>query len=164
MTHPHLTGKTASVTGAGRAALILAPLLVLAACGSKEPENTEVTINGKDVAIATAGAATGLVDTSDLPAFVEIYESGTPVMNMKSSDGPQSGGLLSYTVKAPIADVVAFHRASAKRSGITFKTEATTPDGMTLMGTNADETQTLMVIIASGEETTVSLTHSRKTG
>ncbi len=146
--------------------LMIAATLVLVGCGSKDADTdkTEVTVNGKNVASAMAGAATGLVDTSDLPDFVEIYESGTPAMNMKASDNGQTGGMLSYTVKAPVADVVAFHRESAKRHGITFKTEATTPEGVMLAGTNADETETLLVNINAGEETMVALTHSRKTG
>jgi hypothetical protein len=141
--------------------------LLLASCGGGDaaPEATAEAENAGNVASAVAGAATGLIDTSDLPAFVEIYEGGTPIMNMKSNDGGNAGGLLSYTVKAPIADVVAFHRASAKRAGIEFKTEAAAQEGMTLAGTSADESKSLMVIIVAGDgETTVSLTHGTKSG
>ncbi|GGI88896.1 hypothetical protein GCM10007973_26580 [Polymorphobacter multimanifer] len=154
---------------------ITAPLLplamLLAACSDSgaapeaSAEAARDARNAGNVASAMAGSATGLVDISDLPDFVEMYQGATPIMNMKTNDSGAAGGLLSYTTTAPITEVVAFHRASAKRNGIDFKTEAATPDGMTLAGTSADEARSLMVMIARGEaETTVSLTHARKTG
>ncbi len=149
--------------------LILAILVAACSDSGAAPEASAEAArdarNAGNVASAMAGSATGLVDTSDLPDFVEMYQGATPVMNMKTNDSGAAGGLLSYTTTAPITDVIAFHRASAARNGIEIKTETTTPDGMMLGGTSADESETLMVMIARGEaETTVSLTHATKSG
>ena len=149
---------------------ILAPaLLLLAACGDKEAVDASAAPDSQaeagEVASAVAGAATGLVSTEGLPKFVEMYEGGTPVMHMKTADGDKLGGLFSYTVDAPLADVVAFHRESMKKAGIEVTTEMSAQDSLSFGGTGKGEGMSVLTTIASGEEgVTVSQTYGQNGG
>ncbi|WP_439532470.1 hypothetical protein [Polymorphobacter sp.] len=145
--------------------LMISALLGLAACGSSEEKAVDASSSDTEragaVASAVAGAATGMVSTADLPDFVEMYEGGTPVMNMKTADGGNKGGLFSYSVDAPLADVVAFHRQSAEKAGIAISTEMAAQDSLTFGGADKDETRRLLTTISKGEDgVTVSLTYS----
>lgn len=147
--------------------LTVTALLLITACGSKETETSEtnVTVNGKDVAIATASAATGLVDTSNLPDFVRVYEGATPVLNMNTNENGKRGGVFTYTVKASVADVVAFHREDFKAAGMEINTELASPGSIAIGGESADKSRTLFVTISGGEEgepTSVNIAHATK--
>jgi hypothetical protein len=146
--------------------LVMAGALALAACGGDKNEAaseaaTDMERAG-DVASATAGAMTGMVSTDDLPDFVVMMPGGTPVMHMKSSEGDTRGGVFTYTVEAPIAEVVAFHRSATQKAGIPISMEMAGADTMTFGGSNKDEKKQLVTTI-SGQvegEVSVSLTYS----
>lgn len=147
--------------------LTFTALLLVAACGSKETETSEtnVTVNGADVAIAAAGAASGLVDTSNLPDFVRIYEGATPVLNMSSNENGKKGGVITYTVKASVADVVTFYRETFKAAAMKINTEMTSPGSIALGGESEDKARTMFVTISGGEggePTSVNIAHATK--
>ena len=151
-------------------AVSLAPaLLLLAACGS---DDKAVTIDTSgdgpsvgEVARAMAGAGTSLVNTDDLPDFVQMYSGGTPVMHMKTTDGDNLGGLFSYNVDAPLEEVVAFHREALKQAGITITTEMAAQDRLTFGGSDAAESKRLLATVSKGEDAvSVSLTYSLPKG
>jgi hypothetical protein len=147
---------------------LVPPLLLLAACGGGEEATAPAPDSRADageVASAVAGAASGLVSTEGLPDFVEVYEGGTPVMHMKTGDAQKRGGLFSYSVDAPLEDVVAFHRESMKKAGISTTTEIAAQDSLSFGGTDSGETRQLLTTISKDESgVTVSQTYSLPAG
>jgi hypothetical protein len=147
---------------------ILAPLLILAACGGSNSDEAAPSASA-DVAAATAvaGAANGLVDTSNLPDFVRIYEGATPVLNMTSNEDGKQGGILTYTVDAQVADVVAFHKQGFEAAGLKISTEMNSAGSVAFGGESEDKTRTLFITVAGGEggePTSVNIAHGRKSG
>jgi hypothetical protein len=146
--------------------LAIAGALALAACGGgKEEAAGEAAADietAGNVASATAGAMTGMVSTDDLPDFVTMMDGGKPAMHMKSSEGGNKGGVFSYTVEAPIAEVVAFHRSAMEKAGIAITMEMAGADTMTFGGSQKDEKRQLVTTISGAPEgeVSVSLTYS----
>jgi len=144
--------------------------LLLSACGGADDKSSSKdgmtgAQTAASVATAAAGAATGLVSTAGLPAFVEMYEGGTPVMHMQTSERDTRGGLFSYTVDAPLEQVVAFHRQSSEKAGFLISTEMAAQDSLTFGGRNKDETMQLLATISRAEDgISVSLTYSLPKG
>jgi|GEM_PF-5988334 len=139
-------------------------LLLLAACGGGDEkaaaESGDDIVSASDLTSGMAGAATGLVSTDGLPDFVTMYRGGTPAMHMKSVDGDKRGGMFSYTVDAPLKDVVDFHRAAFEKAGIAITMEAAAGEGITFGGSSEDETRNAMAIIGAGEDgTSASITY-----
>ncbi|WP_416907686.1 MAG: hypothetical protein ACMVO5_11765 [Polymorphobacter sp.] len=138
--------------------------LLLTGCGSNDNVADSASSDAATVADIAAQGATGLVDTSNLPDFVPVYEGATPIMNMTSQEGDNRGGVFAYSVDAPAADVIAFNRAAFEKAGIEISTEMSAPGGLSLGGQNKDKGLTLFVTITpgeNGEPTSVNVSHSR---
>jgi hypothetical protein len=138
--------------------LVIPLSLALVACGGGKDEAASDIETAGNVASATAGAVTGMVSTDDLPDFVVMMRGGTPVMHMKSSEGGNRGGVFSYTVEAPIAEVVAFHRSATKKAGIPVTMEMAGADTMTFGGSKEDEKKQLVTTVSGQSEGEVSVT------
>ncbi len=147
---------------------LIIPLLILTACGgSNSDEAAPSASNEVAMAKAVAGSATGLVDTSNLPDFVAVYEGATPVLNMTSNEDGKQGGVFTYTVNATVADVVAFHKQGFEAAGMKISTEMNSAGSVAFGGESEDKTRTLFVTITGGEggePTSVNIAHARQSG
>jgi hypothetical protein len=144
--------------------------LLLAGCGGGDSGQIDVS-EVKDeasAAVALGKAAAGNVSATNLPDFVAMYRGATPSLNMRQRDKDgEVGGMFAYTVKADVADVLAFHRGLADKAGISFDTEMQMGTGLTLAGRSKDEAMTLALTLGTDEdsgEVTVTQTYADKRG
>lgn len=118
--------RTATVAGA------LA--LILAACGSETGGggmNTTLE-DGTDISSATGDK--GLAVPDNLPDFAPIYPGGI-VENVVVNEKAPGKGILSFRVKANVADVVGFYRKNGETAGLALKQDQDTGSGQSLMFT-----------------------------
>lgn len=150
----------------GPALVALAPLILLAGCDRSTGASD--TAAAPSPPSAAEAAASGIADTigsaasgrpiprEGLPDYVETRENGRYLTGMTFSNDRREGGMLMYEAPGPLADVVAFHRASLERHGMTA-TEPTVHPVRDYMetrfeGRTADGISTLSITIIDKSE------------
>ena len=142
---------------------LLAPLALVAGCDSADGPSVPASPPS-----ATEAAAAGIVETlgsaaagrpiprEGLPDYVETREGGRYMTGMNFSNELRQGGMVMYSAPGPLAEVMAFHRASLERHGMTPGEAAVRPvrDHMetTFEGRTADGKSHLTVTIIDKSE------------
>ena len=156
------------------AALAVTPVLLLTGCG---PEG-----GSKDAAAsatspgAIEAAASGVADVigseaagrpiprDGVPAYVETMPGASYLTSSSGENALRSTGMLMYAVERPTEEIIAFHRASLERQGMTPGETTTRPVRKTtetsFAGKSVDGRSSLTVtIITDGKPRTVIQLH-----
>lgn len=114
------------------ATIAFTPLVLLAGCGpqggsveapAEAPSAVEAAAAGVSEVIRSEAAGRP-IPREGLPDYVETAPGGSYVTSSSGANALRTTGMLLYFAPGSVADLVAFHRASMERHGMT-PTEAT---------------------------------------
>ena len=115
------------------ATIAFTPVMLLVGCGP-QGGSADAPAKGTDAVEATAAGVSEVVRSEaagrpfpreGLPDYVEAAPDGSYVTSTSGENALRTTGMLLYFAPGSVADLVAFHRASMERHGMTV-TEATT--------------------------------------
>ena len=106
--------------------------LVLAACGSETGDGGMGVTLEDGSTVTTAISDKGLAVPANLPDFAPIYPGGI-VENVVVNEGAPGKGILSFKVKATVAEVASFYRQNGEKVGLDLKQDQDTGSGQSLM-------------------------------
>lgn len=143
------------------ATIAVTPVLLLLGCGAQgeskdagapaaSPGAVEAAASGV-AAVIRSEAAGRPIPRDGVPDYVETMPDASYITSSSGENTLRSTGMLMYGVKQPAAEVIAFHRASLERNGMTPGAAATRPvrktTETTFSGKSADGRSSLAVTV-----------------
>lgn len=150
-------------------ALMLTPLLLLAACGSKEETITVKNGDGVETKITTEkdGGTTTLssdkgnivfkegAEGASFPAYAPQYP-GSEITSSANFTGTGSeggsGSMVTQTTSDAPDKVMAFYKAKITEAGMKTNMETTTPEGAMMMVGDASGKSGMMITMSKGDD------------
>ncbi len=91
-------------------ALAMIPMLALSACDRADPAKQA----------AERRAETAQADPR-LPAGFTIFHGGSQVLELGMAEPPTGGKIFTYSINAPLGEVMAHYRREAEAAGMTYR-------------------------------------------